>query len=232
MARVPVPIPPPAPRGAVLGIDEAGRGSLVGPLVVGGFLVDAERIPELAEIGVRDSKRLTPQRREEIFAGLPGIGRSFFLPLPPSAVDRAVARGGLNDLELSAFARLVRSARPDIAYADACDPVAERFGRRLRAASGNSCIVHARHKADRDLTVVGAASIVAKVHRDRAMGRLRARVGEGLGSGYPSDGETVEFVRQAISGGGPLPSWLRASWATTERLIEARTARPLEAFGP
>jgi ribonuclease HII len=216
----------------VLGIDEAGRGSLVGPLVVGGFLVDAGRIPELGEIGVRDSKLLTPARREEIFSELPRIGRPLFLPLAPSAVDRAVARGRLNELELSAFARLVRQSRPDIAYADACDPVAARFGRRLRAASGNACIVHASHKADRDLAVVGAASIVAKVQRDRAVERLRAKVGEGLGSGYPSDLETVEFVRRAISGGGPLPSWLRASWATTQRLMVGRTARPLEAFGP
>jgi ribonuclease HII len=232
MGRSVTPAPPPAPSGAVLGIDEAGRGSLVGPLVVGGFLLDAARIPELTEIGVRDSKRLTPARREEIFAELPSIGRSWAIPLPPRTVDRAVHRRGLNDLELDAFARIVRSARPDMAFADACDPVAERFGRRLGEASGNCCLVHARHKADRDLPVVGAASIVAKVHRDRALDRLRARLGEDLGSGYPSDRETVAFVRQTLSGGGPLPSWLRASWATTERLIQGRTARPLEAFGP
>jgi ribonuclease HII len=232
MLRPAVPVAPPMPQGAVLGIDEAGRGSLVGPLVVGGFLVDAMRIPELAELGVRDSKLLTRARREEIYSQLPRIGRSLFEPLPPSAVDRAVARGRLNELELRAFARLVRECQPTIAYADACDPVAERFGRRLRAASGNSCIVHASHKADRDLLVVGAASIVAKVERDRALERLRSRLGDGLGSGYPSDETTVEFVRLTISGGGPLPTWLRASWATTQRLMDARAARPLEAFGP
>jgi ribonuclease HII len=226
------PAPPPTASGSVLGIDEAGRGSLVGPLVVGGFLVEAERIPELTELGVRDSKRLTPARREEIFAALPDVGRTWAIPLPPRTVDRAVHRGALNDLELAAFARLVRRARPDMAFADACDPVAERFGRRLQAASGRQCVVHARHKADRDLPVVGAASIVAKVHRDRALEGLREHLGEGLGSGYPSDERTVEFVRDSIAGGGPLPSWLRASWATTERLMRARTARPLEAFGP
>lgn len=232
MGRNAIPSPPPAPAGSVLGLDEAGRGSLVGPLVVGGFLVDADRIPELTEIGVRDSKRLSPARREEIFSTLPGIGEPFVLPLPARSVDRAVRFGRLNELELDAFARLVRSAQPDMAFADACDPVAERFGRRLGEASGNTCLVHARHKADRDLPVVAAASIVAKVHRDRALHRLRARLGEGLGSGYPSDQLTVAFVRESISGGGPLPSWLRASWATTERLMRGRTARPLEAFGP
>jgi ribonuclease HII len=224
--------PAPAPHGQVLGIDEAGRGSLVGPLVVGGFLLEASRIPELEELGVRDSKRLTPARREAIFTALPAIGTPLAIRLPPSAIDRAVARGRLNELELTAFARLVRRTRPDIAYADACDPVAERFGRRLRAASGTSGEVHAQHKADRDLLVVGAASIVAKVHRDRAIERLRGEVGEGLGSGYPSDSETIDFVRAVLADGTSPPPWLRTSWATMERINPRRPARAVEAFGP
>ncbi len=222
----------PTPSGRILGIDEAGRGSLVGPLVVGGFLMEADRIPELETLGVRDSKRLTPARREAIFAELPRIGRPLTVSLGPKAVDRAVSGGHLNELELAAFARLIRTHRPDMAYADACDPVAERFGRRLRAASGHDGRVHARHKADRDLLVVGAASIVAKVHRDRAIARLRERWGENLGSGYPSDERTVEFVRATLAVGGPPPSWLRRSWATMERVNPSRPARPLEAFAP
>ena len=224
--------PPPTPWGSVLGLDEAGRGSLVGPLVVGGFLTEADRIPELRRAGVRDSKLLSPNRRAEIFQELANLGTRFVVHLPPRTVDRAVAHGGLNDLELSAFATLVRRSRPAFAFADACDPVAERFGRRLAAASGTGCVVHARHKADRDLPVVAAASIVAKVHRDRSLARLRRRLGPELGSGYPSDERTVAFVRSTLADGSAPPSWLRASWATTERLIEARSARPLEAFGP
>lgn len=226
------PTSPAGPAGPVLGLDEAGRGSLVGPLVVGGFLVDPARVAELGPLGVRDSKLLSAARREEIFAALPDIGRCFAVPLPPRTVDRAVRRGRLNDLELATFARILRAARPGQAYADACDPVAERFGRRLAAAAGAECPVHAHHKADRDFLVVGAASIVAKVHRDRALERLRDRLGEGLGSGYPSDEETVRFVDAALAAGGPPPTWLRASWATTRRLIVRRSARPLEAFGP
>ena len=216
----------------VLGIDEAGRGSLVGPLMVGGFLAAEDRLGELTELGVRDSKALSPSRREEIFEELPRVGRTFLVVLSPAAVDRAVGRGRLNDLELSAFARIVRDAHPDVAYADACDPVAARFGRRLSAQARTGCVVHARHKADRDLPVVGAASIVAKVHRDRALAELRATLGAGLGSGYPSDTATVAFVRKVLAAGGSAPVWLRASWSTTERYIRARPARPLERFGP
>jgi ribonuclease HII len=232
MARHSPVSPPPTPVGRVLGIDEAGRGSLVGPLVVGGFLMDAARIPELAALGVRDSKRLSAARREAIFAELPRIGTALTVRLPPSAVDRAVALGQLNELELAAFAKLVRESRPDVAYADACDPVAERFGRRLLEASGSAGRVHACHKADRDLLVVGAASIVAKVHRDRAIARLRRRLGDGLGSGYPSDARTIDFVRATLATGVAPPSWLRVSWATMERVIPSPPARPLEAFGP
>jgi ribonuclease HII len=230
MAPAPSP-PPPVARGSVLGLDEAGRGSLVGPLVVGGFLVDAERLPTLVALGVRDSKELSPRRREEIFAALPDVGRPVAIPLPPLAVDRAVRRHGLNDLELAAFSQLLRGTDPTIAYVDACDPVAARFGRRLAASAGTGCIVHAQHRADAELPVVGAASIVAKVLRDRCLERLRERLGSALGSGYPSDEETVAFVRTALAAGGPAPTWLRVSWATTQRLIAGRPTRPLEAFG-
>ena len=229
---VPAAPTPAAPDGPILGLDEAGRGSLVGPLVAGGFLVEPRRLPELGELGVRDSKLLSPARREEIFAALPGVGRTYAVPLPPREVDRAVRRGALNDLELRAFAKILQATRPAAAFVDACDPVAERFGKRLAARAKAECPVHASHKADRDLLVVGAASIVAKVHRDRALSRLREELGESLGSGYPSDEETVRFVDAALAAGGPPPTWLRASWATTRRLIVRRSARPLEAFAP
>ena len=223
---------PSAPGGPILGLDEAGRGSLVGPLVAGGFLVEPDRLSELSDLGVRDSKLLSAARREAIFAELPGVGRTYAVPLPPRTVDRAVRRGALNDLELGAFAKILRATRPAAAFVDACDPVADRFGRRLAARAKASCPVHASHKADRDLVVVGAASIVAKVHRDRALARLREELGEALGSGYPSDEETVRFVEAALAAGGPPPEWLRASWATTRRLIVRRSARPLEEFSP
>jgi ribonuclease HII len=97
--------------------------------VVGGFLVSAERVPDLEALGVRDSKLLSVARREELYERLGSVGERFSLALTPGRVDRYVARGALNRLEAVAFARLVRRTRPGRVYLDACDPLAPRFGR-------------------------------------------------------------------------------------------------------
>ncbi len=216
----------------VLGVDEAGRGSVIGPLVVGGFLVREDRLKDLVRLGVRDSKLLSPARREELFGSLAEVGSRLSVSLSPREIDAHVGRGdgGLNRLEAEAFARIVRRARPGWAYLDACDPVAERFGRRVAALAGTAGIVVSRHHADRDLPVVGAASIVAKVLRDRAIRRLRARLGDGVGSGYPGDRRTRAFVAEHLARGASPTPWLRRSWATTESLMPKSPRPTLERY--
>jgi ribonuclease HII len=200
--------------------------------VVGGFCVEADRLDELVTAGARDSKTLTPRARERVFAALDSVGTKTVVALSPRTVDRAVARGKLNELEVEAFAGIIRRLAPEVAYVDACDPNERRFGERVaRLAAGPTRIV-ARHHADRDFPVVGAASVVAKVLRDRALARLRRSLGEELGSGYPSDRRTVEFVRATLARDARLPVWLRGSWSTMQRVKPRRPARTLEAFVP
>jgi ribonuclease HII len=222
----------PTQRPCVLGIDEAGRGSVVGPLVVGAFWLPEGRVEELRGQGVRDSKQLTARRREDVYRALGGVGNLRSIPLAPRTIDRWVRRGGLNDLELRAFARLIRDVAPETAIVDACDPNAERFERRLTALTGGAVRIVARHRADETDPVVGAASIVAKVRRDRALDRLRQRLGDAVGSGYPSDPVTQRFVEQIAAAPGRSPPWLRASWAPVQRVKRARPARTLDEFGP
>jgi ribonuclease HII len=216
----------------VVGIDEAGRGSVLGPLVVGAFCYDDGRSDELAATGVRDSKQLTPRRREEIRAHLDALGDCRSVPLPPRTIDAYVAHGGLNELELETFAALVREFRPDVAYVDACDPNAVRFGERLRARSRWSGRVVSRHRADAELLVVGAASIVAKVARDAELAALRASMAEAIGSGYPSDPETRACVERHAADGGAIPPWMRRSWATVKRVKRDRPASTLDRYAP
>jgi ribonuclease HII len=216
----------------ILGLDEAGRGSLVGPLVVGGFLISADRIDELGPLGAKDSKLLTPRARERVFAALASVGTRAHIALSPRTVDRAVGHGRLNELEAESFARLVRELAPSVAYVDACDPNERRFGLRVSRLAGGGARIVSRHHADRDFPVVGAASIVAKVLRDTALTRLRARFGEELGSGYPSDERTVRFVRATLADGRTLPAWVRGSWATMQRVKPRRPARTLDGFVP
>ena len=224
---------PPSTRGGrgLLGLDEAGRGSVIGPLVVGGFAVREDRLPELADLGVRDSKLLTPARRDELYGALRKVGTVRYSALSPGRIDRAVRHHGLNALEAEAFAGLVRALRPARVFVDACDPVAARFGETIaRYAGFPAGAIDSRHKADRDIAVVSAASIVAKVQRDRAIARLAGRLGTPIGTGYPSDPVTRAFLRETLLASPSTPPWLRRSWSTTETLMPKPPTVRLDAF--
>jgi len=213
--------PPPT----VLGIDEAGRGAWLGPLVVGGVAVPREALAAVRATGARDSKTLSPRRREEILELLRDRAEVRTVEAPPDEIDRHVSAGQLNQLEAMLFGRLARQFAPVEARVDACDANARRFGLEVGRHAGPEVRVVARHHADALDPLVGAASIVAKVHRDRAIRRLAEELGEPIGSGYPSDRITVDFVRRTVRPDTPRPAWLRASWSTTRRVIGGVTPR-------
>lgn len=203
----------------VVGIDEAGRGAWLGPLVVGAVAVPRDRLEAVAATGARDSKTLSPARREAILAELLGCAQVRCVAATPADVDAHVADGRLNALEASLFGRLARAFAPAEARVDACDANAARFGRAVARHAGPTVVVRAWHRADALDPLVGAASIAAKVHRDRAVAELAEQLGAEIGSGYPSDATTVAFVRRTVRPGAPAPAWLRRSWATTRRVI-------------
>lgn len=215
----------------ILGLDEAGRGSVIGPLVVGGFVVDSERIDELVGTGATDSKVLDPESRERILLELPHLGVCDTVVLPPREIDRYVALGRLNDLEAHAFGTLVARLAPEEVHADACDTDPRRFARTITKSCGSvGARILASHHADRDDPIVGAASIVAKVRRDRAIARLSRQLGVEVGSGYPSDPRTIAFLKERLGREYGMPAWVRGSWATMQRVIPERPARTLDAF--
>jgi ribonuclease HII len=201
-------------------------------LIVGGFLTTEDRVAALTELGVRDSKLLTPETRTRLFRSIAEVGRRWSIELDPATIDGAVSHNGLNQLEAEAFARIVRRARPEVAFVDACDPVAARFGRTVAALAGIPAEVRASHHADRDLPVVGAASIVAKVLRDRAIRRLERSLGGELGSGYPSDPVTVARLTDALADPAAHHAWIRYSWKTCARLKPTALVEPLERYAP
>jgi ribonuclease HII len=222
---------PTAPSDWILGIDEAGRGSVLGPLVVGAYLIPAGQAERLPALGVRDSKLLTPEQRAAAFREIGALGRRLHVSLLPPRIDAFVQHHDLNLLEAQAFARLVRRAGTCTAYVDACDPIARRFGLTVaRLARVSPSRIISQHHADRDLPVVAAASIVAKVRRDRAIAQLRARLGCEIGTGYPSDPRTRAFVRAWLADGVGAAPWLRQSWRTTEILKPKPATRTLETF--
>jgi ribonuclease HII len=215
-------------RGLLGGIDEAGRGCLVGDLVVAGVSVGKKRVGDLKELGVRDSKLLSPRRREALYGEILKVSEQVYSArIPPGEIDAVVSAGRkyrrLNYLEAVYFARVADRLGASHVTVDASDTSPERFGTNVAENMKSHCRVVAFHKADRDFPVVSAASIVAKVERDRAVEKLRKKYGD-FGSGYPSDRRTRAFFAEMMRKKEGLPDYVRKSWKTLGRLEQSLLA--------
>lgn len=230
-------VQPRPPRGARVegGIDEAGRGPVLGPLVIAGV---ATADPDaLWVLGCRDSKRLSPERRERLgrlIAADPAIHCTTVV-IAAEQLDALRATRNMNEIEVAAFgdvAGQLAAAGARHVHLDAADVDADRFGARVaalaRSAGGADVRVTATHRADGDVPAVAAASIVAKVERDRHIAqlarRLERRLDMRLGSGYPSDPATRAFLAQWVARFGDLPPGTRRTWKTAHDLLAPRPA--------
>lgn len=206
-------------RGVVLaGIDEAGRGPVLGPLVVAAVLIESDA--PLRALGVKDSKQLSAAKREDLAPRIrEACLRTETLVIPAEELNRRMPRENLNKIEVKAFGELLRRLAPREAVLDACDVKADRFGHDVLAAArlGAPCIVRSEHEADARHPVVAAASILAKVERDRLVADIAARYGD-CGSGYSHDERTQRFLKEWVERWGKLPSFARHEWETAKRL--------------
>jgi len=198
------------------GVDEAGKGAVLGPLVVAA--VGCRRLKDLDAVPVRDSKALSPDERAELYDQITASFRWTVLVIEARDVDLLRRCGTLNLILARAHASAIREIRPKKAFVDACDVIAARYGRMVSACLDFPCRVVAEHHADENRPVVSAASIVAKVTRDRLVASLSPAFGE-IGSGYPSDHKTISFLEGYILAHKRPPSCARASWQTTRDLI-------------
>ncbi len=202
----------------VVGIDEAGRGPVIGPMMIAGVLIDDRDSIRLAEIGVADSKKLSPKRRDELFSEITGVVRCFHIErLEPTVIDGLRPASNLNRLEVESMARILRHLRPDLAQVGSVDVIPSRFrDALLREVALPMEIVSVHHAEDR-FPAVAAASIVAKVAREAAIASLREEYGD-FGSGYPSDPKTRKFISRWFENEGSLPPIVRKSWKTAKVL--------------
>lgn len=202
----------------LLGIDEAGRGSVLGPLLVAGYAVEEADYGRLSALPLADSKAMRPSARVRVARQLRGFGgRVVLRRVSPAGIDRAVSAGGLNALEIAEMTAIIRLVRASTVYVDALTSKPAKFGRQLEVlAGGLRPRVVAENRADTKYPLVQAASILAKVARDSAMARIR-RVHRDVGSGYPSDPVTRAFLA-GLKGSGRYPAFVRRSWKTLERV--------------
>jgi len=216
----------------VAGVDDAGRGPIIGPLVIAGVLIAEENLNRLQPLGVKDSKLLSALRREQLAVAIKNLAVRYHIEsLSPAEIDRVVETGRklhrLNRLEANTMAKVIEVLKPDIAYVDASDVLADRYKAHIIEKLTFPVRIISEHKADAKYPVVSAASIIAKVERDRAVQELKEKYGD-LGSGYVTDPKTVEFLEKWFVKHSSYPEFVRKSWKPAKEMRSNARAKQMK----
>ena len=212
------------------GIDEAGRGSILGPMVIAGIGIRKSQISGLYKLDVKDSKLLSAKRRNQIFSDILGLADSVSVfIINCSQVDLNVFFNRLNRLEAETMALIVNNIHADRVYIDSCDVNPERYKHCIESYlnhSSTKTMIYPLHHADRLSVVVSAASIIAKIIRDYEILQIR-KVHPNIGSGYPSDKKTMGFIKKWVNENQSAPEFARKSWKPLRIMLEERSQQLL-----
>ena len=191
---------------------------------------------------------LTPKKREFLYDEIISIAdevKSY--SINSEEIDQAIKSNvSLNQLEALNFARLIDSLKtePNKVFLDSPDVISERFGMRVSLFSARNMHVKgikkkgqkneglvpsnskrisviAEHKADSVYPVVSSASIIAKVIRDREIDRITDHLGVDIGSGYPSDAQTIDAIKDNLAN-EEFSKFIRQRWKTMQIIRQAR----------
>lgn len=214
---------------------------MLGPLVVSVVAIKKEHEKKLSEIGVRDSKMLSSDRRSELYEKIKEVAVAALVDLIyPEEINNAMKSSiSLNELEAVHFAKLFDKIEKEasILYLDSPDVIAQKFGMRISIYSSKPTRVVgikaerqkgvkytriiSEHKADSKYPVVSAASIIAKVTRDNAIKQLEDELGIAIGSGYPSDQTTIDAIRMNLKNEALLKH-IRDRWSTIHNIRQTK----------
>lgn len=219
----------------VTGIDEAGRGAVLGPLVVAGVTIDTKSEKKLKALGVKDSKALTPKKREELYESIQKIAKDIFvLKVAPCRIDTYRNMGiNLDKIEAMKMAEIVDFTNGSRVFIDSLTHNPKRFkGVVTKFMKNKNAELIVENYMDESVIAVSAASIVAKVERDKEIAELKQQVGVDFGVGYPHDPLTIQFIEKIIkeTNGKQLPDYIRKTWVTTEFLQEKAWQRKVIDF--
>ncbi len=189
-----------------LGIDDAGRGPVIGPMVLAGCLLDEETEKELKKLGVKDSKDLTQKRREILAKIIKEKAKAFeIVVIFPEEIDgNGASRTKLNELEAIAASRIINQINRgfgNIRVLIDCPSTSLVKWRNYlltKVEELSNLEISCEHKADKNHVSVSAASILAKDIREKEMDKLKEKYGSEIGSGYTSDPLTIKFLEKNI----------------------------------
>jgi len=214
----------------IAGLDEAGRGAVIGPLVVAGVAIEESKLSELAKLRVRDSKELSPGRREELAKKIEVLAEDIIIvKVAACKIDRYRKEGiNLNRLEALKFGEILNFLKPAKAYVDAPE-APHKLKLFLEKLTGKKIKLVVEHKADIKYPVVSAASIVAKVTRDDVIEELKKKYGD-FGPGYPSNELTIKWMKKWSKTHKEFPECVRRTWATTKEMEKSKKQRRLSGW--
>lgn len=203
---------------SVLGIDEAGRGPVIGPLIIAGVMIKEGEEKNLGE--VKDSKLLTHKKRIEFSENIIKNSKYFLIQVEPEEIDKAVESEtgmNLNWLEAHKQAEIINKLNPQKAIIDCPSINCKAYEAYLRKLLNNKeIILVVEHKADFKYPVCSAASILAKVRREEEIEKLKQKYGD-FGPGYPSNEITQNFVKENWD---KFPEIFRHSWSTYKNFAD------------
>ncbi|MCX6774423.1 MAG: ribonuclease HII [Candidatus Micrarchaeota archaeon] len=203
----------------ICGVDEAGRGALVGPLVIAFVCFEKKGLEEISLLVRKDSKQLSPSQRESLFLEIEKKAKHIEIEkILPSRIDKE----NINTMENGIISDFVSKAKPDHMFVDLFEHDGTRMVNELKEKGAKQ--VTAEHKADENYCVVACASIIAKVTRDNEIKKLHNELGF-FGSGYPADERTIEFVKANYE---KIEPYVRKKWSTLAHLGLAKDKKIMQ----
>ncbi|UCD20523.1 MAG: ribonuclease HII [archaeon] len=222
-----------------IGIDDAGRGPLVGPMLLAGVLVNSDQKDRLKKLGIKDSKLILPSKRKKLFKDIKKISLGYeILATSPDEIDgRGSAGLNLNKIEAVKTAEiineLIKKIKEEVeieVYVDCPSPnirIWQRYvEKHLDHKKNVNLILKCEHKADMNHVECGAASILAKVTRDSEIEKIKKRIGIDFGSGYSSDERTIEFMKNHSSK-FKHDGIFRKTWGTWKNHVKKKSQKKL-----
>jgi len=214
----------------ILGIDEAGRGSVIGPMVIAGVMIEEKDEAKLRKIGVKDSKMLKPYQREKLYPLIKKIAKDYVaLHVSAKEIDELRKIKNLNIIEAERMAQIIKTLGADIAYVDTPQASTEKFKAILLNLAKNHTKIIAENYCDETYPVVSAASIIAKVERDAEVEKIKKIVDFDFGVGYSHDKRSIDFVKRCLKDKKCL-EYIRHSWVTVDGLKSKKEQKSLKEY--
>ncbi len=217
----------------LLGIDDAGRGPVIGPMTLAGVMIDETDYHKIKALNAKDSKLLTPLQRKKIADQLKPNFIHNIVTSSPKQIDDS---SNLNYLEAIKTAQIINTLKKGITekikvIVDCPSVNIESWSNDVQKLIENpeNIILSCEHKADRDHPIVGAASILAKEKREEEIKKLREDFQVDFGSGYPADPKTKAFLVENFDKEEYKPI-IRFSWNTVKKLFKAKTSSQKKLF--